>query len=126
VPLVTIGTVYALLRYINSQRVGWLYASALIATCGLYSYPQSFVVPPVMLLTVIALWQTNAVRNRQDIVRYTVILLLGSLPFIMMYLSNPDSISGNYISEKFETTDLAPRPYHGYFGAGGWSLFYEW
>ncbi len=107
VPLVTISTVYLLLRYINTQRVGWLYASALIATFGLYSYPQSFVVPPVMLLTVIALWQTKVIRKRQDIVRYTVILIVGSLPFVMMYLNNPDSITGNYISEKFETTDLS-------------------
>lgn len=108
VPLVTIAAVYALLRYINTQRVGWLYASALIATFGLYSYPQSFVVPPVMWLTVVALWQTKVIRNRQDVVRYTLMLLLGGLPFIMMYLNNPDSITGNYISEKFETTDLAP------------------
>jgi hypothetical protein len=108
VPLVTIGTVYTLLRYINTQRVGWLYASALVATFGLYSYPQSFVVPPVMWLTIIALWQTKVIRNRQDVVRYTAMMLLGSLPFMMMYLSNPESITGNYITEKFETNDLAP------------------
>ena len=106
VPLVAIGTVYALLRYINTQRTVWLYASAVIATFGLYSYPQSFVIPPVMLLTVVALWQTKVIRNRQDIVRYTLMLLFGSLSFIMMYINNPDSITGNYISEKFETTDL--------------------
>ena len=123
VPLVTIATVYALLRYINTQRVGWLYASALIATFGLYLYPHSFVVPPVMLLTVIALWQTKVIRNRQDIVRYTVILLLGSLPFIMMYLSNPDSITGNYISEKFETTDLAPSHIMDILGRGVGAYF---
>ncbi len=123
VPLVTIGTVYALLRYINTQRAGWLYASALIATFGLYSYPQSFVVPPVMWLTVVVLWQTKVIRNRQDIVRYTLVLLLGALPFIMMYLSNPDSITGNYISEKFETTDLAPSRILDILGRGVGAYF---
>lgn len=123
VPLVAIGTAYALLRYINTQRVFWLYASALIATFGLYSYPQSFVVPPVMWLTVVVLWQTKVIRNRQDIVRYTLMLLLGALPFIMMYLSNPDSITGNYISEKFETTDLAPSRIIDILGRGVGAYF---
>ncbi|RLT21807.1 MAG: hypothetical protein DWI30_07035 [Chloroflexi bacterium] len=123
VPLVSIGTVYALLRYINTQRVGWLYASALIATFGLYSYPQSFVVPPVMWLTVVVLWQTKVIRNRQDIVRYTLMMLFGSLPFIMMYVSNPDSITGNYISEKFETTDLAPSRIMDILGRGVGAYF---
>jgi len=123
VPLVAIGTAYALLRFINTQRVGWLYASALIATFGLYSYPQSFVIPPVMWLTAVALWQTKVIRNRQDIVRYTLMLLFGSLPFIFMYLSNPDSITGNYISEKFETTDLAPSRIIDILGRGVGAYF---
>jgi hypothetical protein len=123
VPFVAIGTIYALLRYINTQRVGWLYASALIATFGLYSYPQSFVIPPVMWLTAVALWQTKVIRNRQDIVRYTLMLLFGSLPFIFMYLSNPDSITGNYISEKFETTDLAPSRIIDILGRGVGAYF---
>lgn len=123
VPLVTIATVYALVRYINTQHAGWLYASAVVATFGLYSYPQSFVVPPVMWLTVLVLWQTKVIHNRRDFVRYTLVMLLGSLPFIMMYLSNPDSITGNYISEKFETTDLAPSRILDILGRGAGAYF---
>ncbi|MFM7679789.1 MAG: ArnT family glycosyltransferase, partial [Roseiflexaceae bacterium] len=108
VPLVTIASLYALLRFINGNRQGWLYAAAFIATCGLYSYPQSFVVPPVMWLTVVVLWRTGVIPTRRDVIVFTVATLIGSLPFIWMYISDPASITGNYISEKFETTDLAP------------------
>lgn len=108
VPLVAIASLYALLRYINDQRVGWLIAAALIATCGLYSYPQSFVIPPVMWLTVVALWRTGAIPQRRDVLIFTLATLIGSIPFIVMYINDPASITGNYISEKFETTDLAP------------------
>lgn len=108
VPLVTIASLYALLRFINGQRQGWLIAAALFATCGLYSYPQSFVVPPVMWLTVVALWRTGVVPSKRDVVVFTIATLVGSLPFIIMYITDPASITGNYISEKFETTDLAP------------------
>ena len=108
VPLVTIASLYALLRFINGNRQGWLYAAALIATCGLYSYPQSFVVPPVMWLTVVVLWRTGVIPTRRDVIVFTVATLIGSLPFIWMYINDPASITGNYISEKFETTDLAP------------------
>lgn len=107
VPLVTIGTLYALLRFVNSQRQGWLYAAAIIATCGLYSYPQSFVVPPVMWVTVVVLWRTGVIRERRDVIAFTVATLIGSLPFIVMYITEPASITGNYISEKFEMADLS-------------------
>lgn len=100
VPLVTISTVFFLFRYIQTHRNGWLYASALAATCGLYSYPQSYVVPPVMWLTVAALIGTRVLSDRRVLLRYTVALLIGSLPFIWMYIDDPTSVTGQYISEK--------------------------
>ena len=72
VPLVTIASLYALLRFINGQRQGWLIAAALFATCGLYSYPQSFVIPPVMWLTVVALWRTGLVPSKRDVIVFKI------------------------------------------------------
>lgn len=100
VPLVTMSTVFFLYRAIQTRRDGWLYASAIAATCGLYSYPQSYVVPPVMWLTVAALIATKVLPDWRVLVRYTGALLVGSLPFIWMYIDNPSSVTGNYISEK--------------------------
>lgn len=108
VPLVAIAALYALLRYINSQRQVWLVVAGIVATCGLYSYPQSFVIPPAMWLTVVVLWRTGVIQQRRDVLIFTIATLIGSIPFIVMYVNDPASITGNYISEKFETTDLAP------------------
>ncbi len=105
VPLVTISTVYFLYRYIQTQDVRWLYASALAATCGLYSYPQSFVVAPVMWLTVIALRFTGIIKHRSELIKYTIALAVGSIPFIWMYMSDPSQVSGDYITEKIAGGD---------------------
>ena len=100
VPLVTISTVYLLYRYIQTRNDPWLYASAFAATCGLFSYPQSFVVAPVMWLTAVVLLLTGVLKNRTELVKYTIGLAIGSIPFLWMYVTDPTQVTGNYVTEK--------------------------
>ncbi len=126
VPLVTISTVYFLYRYIQTRNDVWLYASALAATFGLYSYPQSFVVAPVMWLTAIALRLTGVIKNRTELIKYTVGLAVGSIPFLWMLITDPTQVTGNYITEKIAGGDnvtanipiILTRGIGAYFTAG--------
>jgi hypothetical protein len=105
VPLVTISTVYFLYRYIQTRNDSWLYASAIAATCGLFSYPQSFVVAPVMWMTAIVLRLTGVIKNRTEIVKYTIGIAVGSTPFLWMLITDPTQVSGDYVTEKITGDD---------------------
>lgn len=105
VPALVIGSILALVMYLRTQQIRWLVVSAVVATCGLYSYPQAFVIAPVMLLTVAALWYTQVLRRRTDIGWYAVAVVVTALPFLVMYIQDPASITGDYISEKIVVID---------------------
>ncbi|MFN5060135.1 MAG: ArnT family glycosyltransferase [Chloroflexota bacterium] len=105
VPLVTAGSLLAMLYYLQSNRIGWLYVSAIVAAMGLYSYPQSFVVAPVMWLTLVALWRTGVVKHRKDLWIYASTIIVGALPFVWMYIDNPELAAGSYVTEKIEEVD---------------------
>lgn len=105
VPLVTVGSLLAMLYYLQTQRIGWLYASAVIAAMGLYSYPQSFVVAPVMWLTLVVLWRTGVVKHRNDLFIFATAALVCALPFAWMYIDNPELAAGSYVTEKIEDVD---------------------
>ncbi len=105
VPLVTMATVYFMYRFVQTRNDRWLYASALVAACGLYAYPQSYIVPPVMLLTVVVLWRTGVITQRSTIAKYSAGLFVGSLPFLWMFSANPTSVFGPYITEKFASDE---------------------
>lgn len=105
VPLVTAGSLLAMLYYLQTNRIGWLYVSAIVAAMGLYSYPQSFVVAPVMWLTLAVLWRTGVVKQRSDLWIYASMIVLGALPFVWMYIDNPALAAGSYVTEKIEEVD---------------------
>ncbi len=105
VPLVTVGSLLAMLYYLQTQRIGWLYASAIIAAMGLYSYPQSFVVAPVMWFTLVVLWRTGVVKHRSDLWIYATAIVVCALPFVWMYIDNPALAAGSYVTEKIEDVD---------------------
>ncbi len=105
VPLVTVGSLLAMLYYLQTERIGWLYASAVIAAMGLYSYPQSFVVAPVMWLTMVVLWRTGVVKHRSDLFIFATAALVSALPFAWMYIDNPELAAGSYVTEKIEDVD---------------------
>ncbi|MFZ9857882.1 MAG: ArnT family glycosyltransferase [Roseiflexaceae bacterium] len=105
VPLVTAGSLLAMLYYLQTNRIGWLYVSAIVAAMGLYSYPQSFVVAPVMWLTLVALWRTGVVKHRSDLWIYASTIVVAALPFVWMYIDNPTLAAGSYVTEKIEEVD---------------------
>lgn len=105
VPLVTVGSLLAMLYYLQNNRIGWLYVSAIVAAMGLYSYPQSFVVAPVMWLTLVILWRTGVVKHQSDLWIYATTMAVCALPFVWMYIDNPALAAGSYVTEKIEDVD---------------------
>jgi hypothetical protein len=126
VPLVAMATVFLLYRFIQSRNDRWLYASAVVASCGLYAYPQSYIIPPVMLLTVVMLWRTGVIVQRSSMAKYAAGLGVGSIPFVVMFIANPASVFGPYITEKFASGEgsieslplMVARGIGAYFVAG--------
>ena len=102
VPLLVIVGIWALGEYIATQRPLWLVLSAVVATCGVYSYPPAFIIGPVLWLTVIMLWR-NGVVPRQAIVWFLVVMIGVAMPFVRMMIEDPAAIVSDYISEKITT-----------------------
>jgi hypothetical protein len=58
-----------------------------------------------MLLTVVMLWRTGVIVQRSSMVKYAAGLGVGSIPFVVMFIANPTSVFGPYITEKFAVGD---------------------
>lgn len=102
VPLLVIVSIWALSEYIATQRPLWLVLAAVVSTCGVYSYPQAFIIGPVLWLTVILLWR-NGVVPRQAIGWFLAVMVGVAMPFLRMIIENPTAIVSDYISEKIST-----------------------
>ena len=102
VPLLVIVSIWALSEYIATQRPLWLVLAAVVSSCGVYSYPQAFIIGPVLWLTVVMLWR-NGVVPRQAIVWFGAVMIGVAMPFVRMMVENPTAIISDYISDKFST-----------------------
>lgn len=102
VPLLVIASIWAISEYIATQRLWWLVLAAVVATCGVYSYPQAFIIGPVLWLTVIMLWR-NGVVPQAAIAWFGAVMLGVAMPFVRMLIENPTAILSDYISEKIST-----------------------
>jgi hypothetical protein len=51
------------------------------------------------------LWRTGVIVQRSSMVKYAAGLGVGSIPFVVMFIANPTSVFGPYITEKFAVGD---------------------
>jgi hypothetical protein len=101
VPLLAIGGVWLLTRYLHSGDRFELIASAFVSALGLYAYPQSYVLAPMLLLTMIVLRLLgHRIDARAFVIFFAVAVFVG-LPFIRLVADDPSSFDqGGYISGK--------------------------
>ncbi len=100
VPLLTVSALLLALRSVQSGRKRDTIACALVSACGLYTYPQTFILPPVIFVTLLCLpWQVPAIR-RSRLGLFMGVTLLSATPFALIVAQDPANFFTGYIGGK--------------------------
>jgi 4-amino-4-deoxy-L-arabinose transferase-like glycosyltransferase len=100
VPLLSTGSLWLAVRFVQERRRQDLWCAAVLSTLGLYTYPQSFVLPIVTLVVlVIAGRTTGRPLGGAAMAQYALICLLLALPFAWLAVRD----NAAYITSKAAT-----------------------
>lgn len=92
---------YFLLRYIRKRQFINLLAGGLVSILGLYTYPQTFIFPPIYLIAVLFFtWVTRQKNKWTHILIIVSILYMGAVPFVIIVKSQPEIFEYGYIGNK--------------------------
>lgn len=105
-PLVATLALWLALRTVRTGSIVDLLGCAVVATLGLYTYPQLFILPGVVLICLIVLWKLHDGIPWSDVLLFIGVSSLGTIPFIFLVSSDPDNFFSGYIGEKLPTGDL--------------------
>ncbi|HLO28931.1 MAG TPA: glycosyltransferase family 39 protein, partial [Anaerolineales bacterium] len=101
VPLVVMADLWLLARFIRTQS-GWvLFWCSLVSALGLYIYPQTFVLPLAMLLTLVTLrWLDHKVQW-SNVLLMIAVMVTASLPWLFfIFLKSPEVWFEGYVGAK--------------------------
>lgn len=105
-PLVTIVALWLALRTVRTNSLANLLACAFVSALGLYTYPQLFILPGVVLITLLLLWWLNDGIHWADVLIFIGASLLCAVPFFVLVSNDPENFFSGYIGEKLPTGDL--------------------
>ncbi len=104
VPLLTTSMLFFALRVVRYGKTRDVIACAVAASLGLYTYAASFVLPPVMFLTLVCLmWLQQGIRWRRLLI-FVVTTVLCAIPFAFSVAADPANFFTGYIGGKLEST----------------------
>jgi Dolichyl-phosphate-mannose-protein mannosyltransferase len=108
VPLLCTCALWLVLRVAQDGRTSDVIACAVVSALGLYSYPQSFVLAPVIGLTLVCLRWTGLRVRWANVWRFALVALLCALPFALIVARDPANFFSGYIGGKLQSSgDLA-------------------
>jgi len=122
VPLLATTSLWLLVRFVTGQERRDLYLSAAVAGLGLYGYPQSFILAPVMAMTLVALRFTGLRVRWKDVGLYLSMALVVALPFLWIVARDPANFFSGYIGGKLLPSEDAFRVLLGNVGRVALSL----
>ncbi len=100
VSLLTTCALWLLVRMIQRARRLDLVACAIVSALGLYVLPQSWVLPAVIVVTLVCLrWSGHPVRWA-DVGCFVLLLIPLSLPFVWLVSQDPKNFFSGYIGGK--------------------------
>jgi 4-amino-4-deoxy-L-arabinose transferase-like glycosyltransferase len=105
VPLLTISALWLALRASEGGSIANVVACAAIATLGLYVYPPSFILSPVIGLTLLCLCWTGMNVRWKDLFCFALVTLICALPFAWIVSRDPYNFFSGYIGSKLESQD---------------------
>ncbi len=100
VPLLTTSALWLVVRVVKHAQPADLVACAVVSTLGLYTYPQSFVLPGVTFITLLCLrWAGHPVAWA-DLRRFVLVTIICALPFAWIVYLDPENFTVGYIGGK--------------------------
>jgi hypothetical protein len=104
IPLLTTSALIFVVRLAKEGRNADVIGCAFVGALGLYTYPQTFILPPVLWATLLCLvWTRMAVRPRH-LVWFVLWTIPFALPFGFIVAQDPANFFTGYIGGKLETT----------------------
>ena len=102
-PLLTAAALWLVVRVVQFDRQSDLIACAIVSTLGLYVYPQSFVLPGVIFLTLLLLRWTGLPVASKKLGLFALVALVCAIPFVFIVRTDPANFTGGYIGSKIKT-----------------------
>ena len=110
VPLLATTSLWLLVRFVEERRRSDLVLSGLVAGLGFYGYPQSFVLAPVLLLTLAVLHPGGERPRAKDLGLFALASLAVALPFARIVARDPANFFSGYIGGKLIPEGGGPLP----------------
>ena len=110
VPLLSTCAVWLLVRVVRWRRLSDVISCAVISTLGLYVYPQSFILPLTIVITLVCLRRSGHSVKWADVGRLALLLIVFSVPFLWIVSQNLQSFLSGYIGGKLTTSQGAFLP----------------
>ena len=101
-PLLSTGALIFAVRLARWGQMGDAIACAVVSALGLYAYPQTFVMPPVLLFTLFCLLLTGTAVRWQHLLAFCVATIPCALPFGRLVARDPENFFSGYIGGKLE------------------------
>ena len=102
-PLLTAAALWLVIRVVQRNRQSDLIACAIVSALGLYVYPQSFVLPGAIFLTLLFLRWTGFPVTGKKLGLFALIVLVCAIPFVFIVGIDPANFSEGYIGSKMKT-----------------------
>jgi hypothetical protein len=84
-------------------------ACAIVSVLGLYVYPQSFILPGVLFLTLLGLRRSSQAARGANLLIFVGVTLVGALPFVWLVLRDPANFVSGYIGGKLAGENALQR-----------------
>lgn len=109
VPMLVTLAMWLIARYLQGGGVINIVLAAVASTLGLYGYPQSFVVAPTMLVTLLALRLFGQRIEWRALGLFLATMLILAVPFALVFSGDSEGFVNGYIGGKFFGAENVPQ-----------------
>lgn len=101
-PLISSASMFAFVKYKSTDRLGWLIASIIVASTGLFIYAGLYALPIALLLLILLdFFEKHSKYNKGKIALIAVAYGLAAFLFALLIILNVDTYRNGYLGEKF-------------------------
>ncbi len=100
VPGLTTAAVYLCSRVVRRGLMHDALLCGVVATLGLYVYPQSFVLPPVIFMLLLWYCLTHQGVSRRHLLTFVGASIVCAVPFVRIVVHDPHNFFSGYIGSK--------------------------
>jgi 4-amino-4-deoxy-L-arabinose transferase-like glycosyltransferase len=94
-PLIVMATLWLLIRFVLYRQTAILVACAFVASLGWYAYPQTYILPFTILITLFLLRLAGNDIRARDMLVFFIVAMVCTVPFIFIVAKSPE----NFVSD---------------------------